>query len=109
MAEAPFKVALLIVSTTAAKDPSTDSSRVALSNVIEKEGGGKWELVDTKIVSDGLVQIQDQIMQWADAAAEAVHLILTTGGTGFATSDNTPEVRLLSLFSPKRPSIMDSW
>ncbi|KAI0870705.1 molybdenum cofactor synthesis domain-containing protein [Hypoxylon argillaceum] len=91
MAEAPFKVALLIVSTTAAKDPSTDSSRVALSNVIEKEGGGKWELVDTKIVSDGLVQIQDQIMQWADAAAEAVHLILTTGGTGFATSDNTPE------------------
>ncbi|KAF2967377.1 hypothetical protein GQX73_g6213 [Xylaria multiplex] len=91
MAEVSLKVALLIVSTTAAKDPSTDSSRVALSDVLDKEGGGKWELVDTKIVPDAVTQIQRQIMLWADVAAEGVNLIVTTGGTGFATSDNTPE------------------
>lgn len=99
MAGEPLRVALLIISTTAAKDPSTDSSQVALSNVLEKEGGGKWKLVDTKIVSDVVVQIQRQIMLWADGAAEDVNLIVTTGGTGFATSDNTPEVRLLNCSS----------
>ncbi|TGJ78240.1 hypothetical protein E0Z10_g10523 [Xylaria hypoxylon] len=91
MAEVHLKVALLIISTTAAKDPSTDSSRLALSDVLDKEGGGKWELVDTKIVSDVVTQIQRQIMLWADVAAEGINLIVTTGGTGFATSDNTPE------------------
>ncbi|KAI0403747.1 molybdenum cofactor synthesis domain-containing protein [Xylaria palmicola] len=91
MAEGQFKVALLIVSTTAAKDPSTDSAQAVLSDVLEKEGGGKWQLVDTKIVSDVVTQIQRQIMLWTDAAAESVNLIVTTGGTGFATSDNTPE------------------
>ncbi|KAJ8131434.1 hypothetical protein O1611_g2191 [Lasiodiplodia mahajangana] len=91
MAEGPLKVALLIVSTTAAKEPSTDASQSALDGVLEKEGGGKWELIDTKIVPDVVVQIQRQIMLWADVAAESVNLIVTTGGTGFATADNTPE------------------
>ncbi|KAI1420944.1 molybdenum cofactor synthesis domain-containing protein [Xylaria sp. FL1777] len=91
MAGAPLRVALLIISTTAAKDPSTDASQLALSDVLDREGGGKWELVDTKIVSDVVTQIQRQIMLWADVAAEDVNLIVTTGGTGFATSDNTPE------------------
>jgi gephyrin len=99
MAEGRLKVALLIVSTTAAKDPTTDSSHLALSNVLKKEGGGKWELVDSKIVSDDVVQIQRQIMLWADVAATDINLIVTTGGTGFATSDNTPEVGLLGFFS----------
>ncbi|KAI0970507.1 molybdenum cofactor synthesis domain-containing protein [Xylaria arbuscula] len=91
MAGAPLKAALLIVSTTASKDPSTDASQLALSDVLEKEGDGKWELVDTKIVPDVVTQIQRQILLWADVAAEDVNLIITTGGTGFATSDNTPE------------------
>ncbi|KAK5624952.1 hypothetical protein RRF57_000668 [Xylaria bambusicola] len=91
MAEARLKVAVLIISTTAAKDPSTDASQLALSDVLDKEGGGKWELVDTKIVSDVVTQIQRQIMLWADVAAENINLIVTTGGTGFAIADNTPE------------------
>ncbi|CAJ2513892.1 Uu.00g020110.m01.CDS01 [Anthostomella pinea] len=86
-----LKVALLIVSTTAAKDPSTDASEQALSDVLKSEGGGRWELADTKIVPDEVTQIQRQIMLWADGAAEGFNLILTTGGTGFATSDSTPE------------------
>ncbi|KAK9771229.1 hypothetical protein AB5N19_10943 [Seiridium cardinale] len=86
-----LRVAILIVSTTAAKDPSTDASEGILKDVLEQEGGGKWELVDTKIVPDVVVQIQRQLMLWADLAAPEINLILTTGGTGFATSDSTPE------------------
>jgi gephyrin len=92
-----LKVAILIVSTTAAKDPSTDASEGILKDVLEQEGGGRWELVDTKIVPDVVTQIQRQIMLWADVANEGINLILTTGGTGFATADNTPEVCFISL------------
>ena len=98
MAEGRLKAALLVISTTAAKDPSTDASQLALSDVLEKEGGGKWELVETKIVSDVVTQIQRQIMLWADVPAEGINLIVTTGGTGFATADNTPEVRFKPCF-----------
>lgn len=88
----PLKVALLVVSTTASKDPSTDKSGLALRDVIASDGGGRWEVVETRIVSDHVPHIQRQIMLWADIGHEAVDLILTTGGTGFAVSDHTPEV-----------------
>ncbi|KAI1660896.1 hypothetical protein F4813DRAFT_267299 [Daldinia decipiens] len=91
MSNATLRVALLIVSTTAARDPSTDASQAALSSVLEEEGDGRWELVDTKIVPDVATQIQQQLMLWTDVAAETFNLILTTGGTGFAVADNTPE------------------
>ncbi|KAK0715875.1 MoaB/Mog domain-containing protein [Lasiosphaeris hirsuta] len=82
--------AVLIVSTTAAKDPSTDAANVALRNVFDQSGGGQWTVTESKIVSDVTTQIQRQITHWADAA-EPVNLIVTTGGTGFAIADHTPE------------------
>lgn len=88
----PLRVALLVVSDTAAKDPTTDASASVLGQVLADEGSGKWELVETKIVADSVTQIQRQIMLWADVAAHNFNLVLTTGGTGFAVSDNTPEV-----------------
>ncbi|KAI1647912.1 uncharacterized protein F4817DRAFT_95911 [Daldinia loculata] len=91
MSNSTLRVALLIVSTTAARDPSTDASQAVLSSVLEEEGDGRWELVDTKIVPDVATQIQQQLMLWTDVAAETFNLILTTGGTGFAVADNTPE------------------
>jgi len=87
----PLRVALLVVSDTAAKDPTTDASASVLGQVLADEGSEKWELVETKIVADSVTQIQRQIMLWADVAAHSFNLILTTGGTGFAVSDNTPE------------------
>nr|XP_036588456.1 molybdenum cofactor biosynthesis protein [Colletotrichum truncatum]KAF6799829.1 molybdenum cofactor biosynthesis protein [Colletotrichum truncatum] len=92
MTDTPLKVAILIVSTTASKDPSTDKSELVLKDVIEREGGGNWIVSDSKIVQDHVPQIQRQIMLWADVGPEdGVNLILTTGGTGFAVSDSTPE------------------
>lgn len=83
-----LKAAILIVSTTADKDPSSDAADGTLRDVFEKEGSGQWTVVETKIVSDVTTQIQRQIMLWADGA---VNLVVTTGGTGFAPSDQTPE------------------
>ncbi|KAI8958700.1 hypothetical protein F5Y11DRAFT_29685 [Daldinia sp. FL1419] len=100
MANTTLRVALLIVSTTAARDPSTDASQAVLSSVLEEEGDGKWDLVDTKIVPDVVTQIQRQLMLWADVAAETINLILTTGGTGFAVADNTPEAVSALLHKP---------
>lgn len=96
-----LKAAVLVVSTTAAKDPTTDAAGDALRSVFEQDGAGRWQVVETKIVPDSVVLIQKQLMLWADSA-DPVNLIVTTGGTGFAVSDQTPEVlsrRYFSLFS----------
>ncbi|KAH7031240.1 molybdenum cofactor synthesis domain-containing protein [Microdochium trichocladiopsis] len=101
----PLRVALLVVSDTAAKDPSTDASGEALGQLLADEGSGKWELVETKIVADNVTQIQRQLMLWADVAAHRFNLILTTGGTGFAVSDNTPEA-VAALLHRKAPGLV---
>ena len=88
----PLKAAILIVSTTAAKDPSADASSSVLRDVFASEGDGKWKVAAEHIVADDAVQIQKQIMLWTDGP-EPLNLIITTGGTGFALSDTTPEVR----------------
>lgn len=86
-----LKAAILVVSTTAAEDPATDAAEETLRSVFDQDGGSRWQVVETKIVPDSVPQIQKQIMSWADVA-DHVHLIVTTGGTGFAVSDQTPEV-----------------
>lgn len=99
MSSATLKAAILIVSTTAAEDPATDASEAVLRDVFGAQSG-KWDVVETAIVPDVTTRIQRQIMLWTDGA-EDISLIVTTGGTGFAQSDGTPEVRLqiLSVFS----------
>lgn len=86
-----LKAAVLVVSTTASKDPTTDAAGDALRSVFEQDGAGRWQVVETKIVPDSVALIQRQLMLWADSA-DPVNLIVTTGGTGFAVSDQTPEV-----------------
>ena len=98
-----LKAAILIVSTTASRDPSADSSGEILKDVFEQEGGGKWEVADTKIVGDEVLDIQRNIMNWADRE-DGVNLIVTTGGTGFAVHDSTPEVGSFPLSQEKRCS-----
>ncbi|KAF5227817.1 hypothetical protein FAUST_11527 [Fusarium austroamericanum] len=90
MASGPLKAALLIVSTTAAKDASADASGPILTQVLKDEGEGKWEVYDTKIVTDDVLAIQRQITAWTDGS-DSINLVVTTGGTGFATGDSTPE------------------
>jgi molybdopterin biosynthesis enzyme MoaB len=88
-----LKAGILIISTTAAQNPSTDSSTDILRDVFKADGGGQWEVEKTTIVGDSILDIQQTIMQWTDSE-NPLNLIVTTGGTGFAVHDNTPEVRL---------------
>lgn len=101
-----LKAAVLIVSTTAAKDPSTDAAGAVLRDVFDQDGGGQWSVVATHIVSDDAEQIKAQITAWTDPpATDPVHLIITTGGTGFAISDQTPEA-VSSLLHKHAPGLV---
>ncbi|APA13010.1 hypothetical protein sscle_10g077800 [Sclerotinia sclerotiorum 1980 UF-70] len=98
-----FKAAILIVSTTAAKDASTDSSRPVLRDVFEGTHG-MWEVVETKIVSDNVMDIQRSVMSWTDQE-NTINVVITTGGTGFAVSDNTPEA-IIPLLHKQAPGLV---
>lgn len=93
--DGPLKAAIIVVSTTAAKDPSADASTSVLREVIEGEGPAKWELTQTTIVTDDVLAIQSQLTSITDGP-EAANLVITTGGTGFAVTDITPEVHTSS-------------
>jgi gephyrin len=96
--DGPFNAAILIVSTTAAKDPSADASATVLREVLMQESSSQWDVVDERIVSDNVFDIQRHIMLWTDGP-NAVNLIVTTGGTGFSVADVTPEVSAYEIIS----------
>ena len=86
-------VAILVISDTASAEPSTDTAGPALQSVFADVGSNQWNVVVTKIVPDEVLQIQQFIKNWSDSE-DKVNLVITTGGTGFAAKDRTPEVRL---------------
>lgn len=86
-----LKAAILIISTTASKDPSQDATTPILRSVLD-EAGGQWEVMETEIVGDNVLDIQRTVMKWTDGGLEGMNLVVTSGGTGFAEFDITPEV-----------------
>ncbi len=85
-----LKAAILIISDTAFQDPSTDKAGDTLSDVFANEGNGQWAVKDREIVPDDILKIQKAVSLSCDGE-EYVNLLITTGGTGFAVKDNTPE------------------
>ena len=87
-----LRAAILIVSDTASTDPSTDKSGETLKATFADDGAGKWGNPVIDIVPDDLARIQHSIRNWTDTYGdEYINLIVTTGGTGFANKDYTPE------------------
>jgi molybdopterin adenylyltransferase len=82
-----IKVAILTVSDRAYNRERDDLSGPAILNYSHTQG---WVVVDTKIVSDDPLQIENALLYFLQKTE--VDLILTTGGTGFSPRDNTPEV-----------------
>lgn len=89
-----LKAAILIVSETAAKDPATDSTGDVLAEVFGNVDSADWKIAAKEIVPDSIQDIQRSILQWTDGE-DAMNLIVTSGGTGFAVKDVTPEVRIM--------------
>jgi molybdenum cofactor synthesis domain-containing protein len=86
MSTTRLRAAILIVSDRAAKGERADESAPRLTETIRTAGG---EVVESKIVPDEKDAIEAELRRWADV--ERIPLILTTGGTGFAPRDVTPE------------------
>jgi len=89
--ESKLTVAILVISETASRDVSTDKCIPVLKEVLEKDGNDQWQIAETKIVRDDVLDIQRAVTQWTDNHS-SVNLIVTSGGTGFAVKDVTPEV-----------------
>ena len=86
-----LRAAILVVSDTASQDASTDRVLPALKECFAAATSAQWEVQLTQIVPDELSAIKDFVQRWSDHD-DAVNLIVTSGGTGFAVKDKTPEV-----------------
>lgn len=82
----PPRVAVLTVSSSRAANGGSDESGDAL---VSLAGEMEAEVVGRQLVGDDRGAIETALLHWADE--EECDLILTTGGTGFAASDATPE------------------
>lgn len=86
-ASSPIRVAILTSSDRAAAGIYADKSGPALQALLST--AFEVRIVDTQIVPDHQATIAACLRNWADS--HTIDLILTTGGTGFAPSDVTPE------------------
>ncbi|KAK0968818.1 hypothetical protein LTR91_016543 [Friedmanniomyces endolithicus] len=105
-APSKLRAAILIISETASKDPTTDKGIAALQEVFTRIAGDRWDANETRIVPDNVHDIQRSIKGWCDGT-DPINLIATSGGTGFAQKDVTPEVsNPLALLFEDDPSLL---
>ncbi len=86
MVRVSILAAVITISDSASRGEREDRSGPAVVAEIEKLGG---TIVATEIISDDRDVIAARLRDYADAGG--INLICTTGGTGFAPRDNTPE------------------
>lgn len=84
MADASLTAAVITVSDSCAHGQRDDKSGPAVAQLLEKL---KFTVVAREVVADDSTTIEDVLMRLADK----VRLIVTTGGTGIAPRDVTPE------------------
>ncbi len=81
-----IRVGVLTVSDRSFRGEREDGSGPVLVEIAQSHG---WDVVETLIVPDEIDTLRDTLVMWADSGD--MDLILTTGGTGFAPRDVTPE------------------
>jgi molybdopterin adenylyltransferase len=79
-----FTAAVVTVSDSCARGQREDRSGPAVAELLEKL---RFRIVAREVVPDESTHIEDTLMHLADQ----VRLIVTTGGTGIASRDVTPE------------------
>lgn len=82
-----IKVGILTVSDRSARGERADEGGPLIAEIIGDRLG--WDCALRAIVPDEVEQIQATLISWV--AEQNAALILTTGGTGFAPRDVTPE------------------
>lgn len=89
MATCTIRAVVITVSDACSRGERKDTSGELLVQLLRKLGA---EIVATRILSDDPDPLIAALREFADSPN--VNLIVTTGGTGFAPRDNTPEVTL---------------
>ncbi|WP_152395096.1 molybdopterin adenylyltransferase [Paenibacillus guangzhouensis] len=85
-----WRVGILTASDKGSRGEREDTSAQVIRELIEEELGG--EIVEYRIVPDEKDEIMAALIEMVDYFQ--THLILTTGGTGLAERDVTPEATL---------------
>jgi len=80
------RAALLTVSSSRASGGGLDESGARLAVFAEGLGA---DIAARDLVADDRAEIEERLRRWADV--DRYELVLTSGGTGFAPSDVTPE------------------
>ena len=81
-----LRFGILTLSDRSSRGERPDSSGPALARLIQAEG---WSVAKQALLPDDEFAIREILVHWADSAE--LDVILTTGGTGFAPRDVTPE------------------
>lgn len=97
-----MQVGLLTVSDRGARGEYEDRSGALLAEMISANTG--WTIARQNIVPDEVSRIAATLREWCNAR---LNLILTTGGTGFAPRDVTPEATL-SVIERAAPGIAEA-
>jgi molybdenum cofactor synthesis domain-containing protein len=97
-----LRIGILTVSDRSSAGLREDLSGQILIELSENTG---WEVAATQIVPDEVEEISRILTEWADRAV--VDVILTTGGTGVAPRDVTPEATL-AVIERHAPGIVEA-
>jgi len=85
-----LRFGILTVSDRSARSERPDLSGPALVELVTAQG---WQVERTAVLPDDLSDLRAALSAWADEGG--LDIILTTGGTGFAPRDLTPEATRL--------------
>lgn len=84
-----FKVGIITASDKGASGERIDKSSGVIREIVEKQG---WEVTEYVVLPDDKELLEEAMADWCDS--KKVDLLLTTGGTGFAKRDITPEATM---------------
>jgi molybdopterin adenylyltransferase len=93
--QTPLRFGILTSSDRSSRGERPDLSGPALADLVVSQG---WMVTCTDIVPDDLDTLRATLSTWADDGE--LDVILTTGGTGFAPRDVTPEATSLVIDRP---------
>ncbi len=98
-----MRVGILTISTRGSRGERQDQSGPAIREMVLAAGG---KVIQEHMIRDSQPDIEEVLCTWADG--HTMDLIVTTGGTGFAPSDVTPEATraILDREAPGLPEAM---
>jgi molybdenum cofactor synthesis domain-containing protein len=88
----PFKVGILTLSDRSAAGVRPDTSGPGVRETLQAQLAHAFEVVAYEVIPDERPLIEQKLIEWSDR--QKLNLILTTGGTGVAPRDVTPDATL---------------